>query len=410
MKILMANTHFGSGGASIAAYRLHKGLNEIGVESFFFNQVQNNLSKKVLGPSGRFGKVVGALRPYVDNIPLLLYPSRRQEMFSNGWIGSRYIDNYLEERDLLHLHWISDGFVSIKNILQIKKPIVWTLHDMWAFTGGCHYSGDCKGYLTNCGNCRLLNSRLNYDLSKINLKKKKKIFSKVDISIVTPSAWLAGEVIQSEIIDESKVHVIPNGIDTKAFFPVEKKIAKKILNIDAEKKVILFGAENSTADKRKGFGYLQEALNLLAPSTKGKVVALVFGKEVAECGIGVELVHIGQLKDDISMRVVYSSADMFVAPSIQDNLPNTVVESLACGTPCVVFDVGGMKDMIDDKVNGRLISKIDARSLAEGINWLINIDDSEYAILSNNARNKVLRDYEISKVAQQYKRLYETVI
>jgi glycosyltransferase involved in cell wall biosynthesis len=226
---------------------------------------------------------------------------------------------------------------------------------MWAFTGGCHYNQECDRYINCCGACPQLHSNKNWDISRWVWQRKAKAWQNLNLTIVTPSQWLAKCAISSSILQNQKIKVIPYGLETQTYKPIERHLARKILNLPNNKQLILFGAMNATSDLRKGFHLLQLALKSLRQAVCAEQFELVvFGasRPANEVDLSFKTHYLGRLSDDISLSLIYSSADVFVAPSIQDNLPNTVMESLACGTPCVAFNIGGMPEMIEHQKNG----------------------------------------------------------
>jgi glycosyltransferase involved in cell wall biosynthesis len=296
--------------------------------------------------------------------------------------------------------------MNISTLKKIKAPLVWTLHDMWPFTGGCHYAGNCEKYKEGCNQCPQLNSKFKYDLSYFGFKKKQREYSKVDLNIVVLCKWMEQCVKDSILLSGSNMTRIPNGLDTDIFKPIQKDIARDILDIPKEKKVVLFGAMNSTSDKRKGFVYLKEALEILSKKNKDFML-VVFGashdKDIES--LPFETKFLGSLGDDQTLALAYSSANVFVAPSTEDNLPNTILESFACGTQCVSFDIGGFPDMIDHKVNGYLAKHFDTKDLANGIEYCLNNNG-----LGTKGRDKVMKEYTLEVQAKRYKKFYKTLI
>lgn len=293
--------------------------------------------------------------------------------------------------DIIYLHWVLGGFLnlrSIEKIAKLGKPIVIFLHDMWMITGGCHHSFDCAKYMEHCERCPLMQSKTKRDWAYLQFYKKKKLFSKYDnIYFVSPSKWLYDCALKSEVIVGKKVFHIPNIVEESHFKPFDKKIAKRIFNIDEKTIVISFGA-TSINSPYKGWKYLQEALEKLSNfNIKNEIILLIFGSGITEKIISelpYKIINLGRLKDDYSTVLVYNAADIFVAPSLADVGPMTVVESLKCQTPVVGFKVGGIPDIIRHKENGYLARYKDSDDLAQGIlfcienNLKIEIDNSFY--------------------------------
>ena len=258
MKILHVNTSDIQGGAARAAFRLNRALNKLKVDSKMLVQSKagDDLNVKSVAET-KIQKGLAKIRPYYDMLPLKLYKNRQKAPFSVARTGEDICKNeYTKEADLINLHWINGGFLSLKSIKklnQLHKPIVWTLHDMWPFTGGCHYSGGCAKYKEKCGQCPILNSSKDRDLTRRIWEKKNKYYKNLNLTIVTCSTWLAQCVKDSSLFNDLRIEVIPNSLDINVFKPIKKEIARDILNLPQNKYLILFGAMSATSDKRKGF-------------------------------------------------------------------------------------------------------------------------------------------------------------
>ena len=411
MKILLLNTNDISGGAAIATYRLLKGLQQNGIEAQMLVQSKKSDDYSVIGPQTKWQKIFGKLRPTLDSIPIRFYKQRKKIIFSPAILPDN-INKKIQgiNPDIIHLHWISAGFIKIETLAKINKPIIWTLHDMWAFTGGCHYDEECGKYNKNCGYCPTLGSNKKNDLSYKIFKRKEKFWKNLNLTIVTPSSWLGECAKKSLLFYKTRVEVIPNGIDLNRFKPIDKNIARDILCLPKDKKLILFGALSALGDKRKGFLLLKEALKKLSSKENKDIELVIFGssKPRNEEDLVFKTHYLGRLNDETSLAVVYSAADVMIVPSIQDNLPNTIMESIACGTPVVAFNIGGIHDMIEHQKNGYLAKPFDTGDLAYGIKWVLE-DDIRRKQLSRNAREKVVQEFDIVKVAKKYEDLYKDV-
>jgi glycosyltransferase involved in cell wall biosynthesis len=413
MKVLIINTYDDNAGAAIASYRLYKGLQQTGVNSQMFVQNKTRFDPGIISSSSRMDKFRSFVRPFFEAYPLTFYKNRQVSSWSPAWVPHSISKIRTQVNpDIIHLHWICEGFLPVSEITKIKQPIVWTMHDMWPFTGGCHYSDQCLKYQQYCGACPQLGSHSKHDLSSWVWGRKKKHWKNLDLTIVSPSNWLAGCARNSSLFGDRKIVTIPNGLDLNRFKPVEKEIARNLLNLPQEKKLILFGAVSATTHKRKGFQYLLEALNhLKGTNNDERIEAVVFGSEKPhhEINTGFRINYLGNLPGDIAISLLYSAADVFVAPSLQENLALTIQESIACGTPVVAFDIGGNSDMIDHKKNGYLAKPFDSHDVAEGIAWVLS-DEKQWKSLSVNCRSKAVANFEILSVAQQYARLYQEIL
>ena len=412
MKILIVNTSDIEGGAARAAYRLHKALRSQGVDSQMLVQNKSSDDYTVIAEKDKVKKTLNKLRPFFDSIPVRFYKNRTKTLFSSSWLPFSNIVNKINEinPDIVHLHWIAGGMMRIEDIVRIKAPIVWSLHDMWAFTGGCHYDEECGGYKKKCGNCKVLGSNKEKDLSRKVWHRKQKVFeSKKNITIVGLSKWLNSCSKNSSLLKDKKHINLPNPIDTTLFKSFDKKQARRLWSLPEDKKLVLFGAMNATSDPRKGFKELSEALHKL---TCKDVEFVVFGSSEPQNppNFKFKTHYVGQLNDDISMVTLYNAVDVMVVPSIQENLSNTIMESLACGTPVVAFDIGGNGDMIEHKINGYLAKPYESKDLAEGIEWVLNLPIQDYNKLCENARKKVLEEFDSKIVAKKYINLYHEVL
>ena len=279
---------------------------------------------------------------------------------------------------------------------------------MWAFTGGCHYDEECGKFKSTCGACPVLGSNNTKDLSAKNWERKQAIFSKhSNLTIIGLSQWLANEAKASSLFRQTPVVNLPNLIDTKLFAPFDKHQARNLFNLPLDKKLVLFGAMSATTDPRKGFKELAQALEQL---NLDDIELVVFGSSPPQTSQGFKQKahYLGHLHDDISLRVLYCAVDVMVVPSLQENLSNAIMESSACGTPVVGFDIGGNSDLIEHQDTGYLAKPFDVSDLAAGIDWVL--DAANYKDLCKNARDKVLREFDSEVVAEKYIALYDKAI
>lgn len=416
MKILLLSTSDLFGGAFIAAYRLLKGLQQNDVQAQMLVQYKNSDDYSVvIGIQTKCDVFFSMARPFLAflwGIPVRLYKHRKKTFFSPAIIPdniSKKVKNI--NPDIVHLHWIAGGFVKIETLAKINKPIVWTLHDMWAFSGGCHSDEECGKYMKNCGYCPTLNSNKKKDLSYKILQRKKKSWENLDLTIVTPSSWLGECAKKSSLFNKTRVEVIPNGIDLNRFRPIDKNIARDVLHLPKDKKLIFFGALTALDDKKKGFSLLKKALKELFSKGNKNIEIVIFGsfKPKSEENLGFKTHYLGHFYDEISLALLYSAADVMIVPSIQEAFGQTASESLACGTPVVAFGNTGLLDIVDHQKNGYLAKPFDTTDLACGIKWVLE-DDKRREQLCRNAREKVINEFDIVKVARRYEDLYEDIL
>jgi len=396
------------GGAGLGAHTLHRGLLANGVHSRIFTNSDTTQtdSNVITTANGVGGKMARSLRAHLDNAPSLLYPNRGASIYSTGLVGCNFErSSFFAEADVIHLHWVNGGFLSMGALSRIDKPIVWTLRDMWPMTGGCHYSLKCSNYSDGCGKCPQLGSSSHLDLSRFVLAFKKWKLPKT-LKIVGISNWLSECARASSIFSGYDVRTISNNIDTTEFSPIDKSVARLVLGIQTNKSIILTGA-HSFGDYYKGFHKFLAAIKHL---NRDKYHLCFFGNigELPIEELGFSFQTFGFLSDTLSLRLVYSAADVFVAPSLMDAFGKTVAESMACGTPAVCFDATGPRDIVDHKINGYLAAPMDPVDMARGIEWVINI--AAYGDLVLQSRNKVVAKFDYRVIAHQYHDLYREML
>ena len=413
MKIAILSNSDIEGGAARAAYRLHKGLKSIGIDSQMLVQEKLSNDATVLAPKTRLEQGIARGKLTIETLPLKLYPQRDDTTFSIQWLPDRIVPQINQiAPDIINLHWINQGYAQIETLAKLKPPLVWSLHDMWAFTGGCHYNQDCDRYTISCGACPQLGSTKDWDLSRWVWQRKTKAWKNLNLTIVALSSWLANCARESSLFKDLRIEVIPNGIDTNRYRPINRQIAREVLNLPQDQQLILFGSLKATSDKRKGFHLLQPALQDLSKSGwYSRLELVIFGADRPENQpeFGLKSHYLGTLNDDLSLSLVYSAADVFVLPSVQDNLPNTIMEAIACGTPCVAFNIGGMPDLIEHEQNGYLAQPYETEDLAQGIAWVLE-NEERHQKLSFRAREKVEEEFTMEIQARQYLSLFTEIL
>ncbi|MEM7756958.1 MAG: glycosyltransferase family 4 protein [Cyanobacteria bacterium P01_A01_bin.40] len=415
MKIVSLSTYDIQGGAARAAYRLHQGLNQISVESWILSKLKYSQDPKVIGakPTSGIEQVKTGLRLTLEQLPLKPYKEREKQLFSPNWLPYKIISQVNQlNPDIINLHWIGLGYIRIETLAKFAQPLVWTLHDMWAFTGGCHYNQDCPKFTMSCGACPQLGSSKEQDLSRQIWQRKYQAWQNLNVTIVTPSQWLADSARASKLLGDKRIEVIPYGLNTDLYRPIDRQTARELLKLPTDKQLVLFLSLSATSDRRKGFHLLQPALQKLSQSGwKSKLELMVVGASEPENPpeLGFRSHYLGMLNDDLTLALAYSAADVFVAPSIQDNLPNTVLEAIACGTPCVAFNIGGMPDMIEHQQNGYLAQPYETDDLAYGIDWVLQHRERNQK-LSTRARKKAEQEFALSVQAHRYQKLYQSIL
>jgi glycosyltransferase involved in cell wall biosynthesis len=447
MKVLLVGKHPLAGGAAIATSRLLEALTREGVEARMLVQEGADAGRRIhsttRGPVKRwlnlFRFIVERLfflpREKSRNIRFLFSPANTGENISRHAL--------VREADIIHLHWINAGFLSLaslRRIFETGKPVVWTFHDMWPLTGGCHYALDCTAYQQECGQCPYLKRPHAGDLSHRIWKKKRALFQGARLSMVTPSHWLNRCVKSSSLLKHLEVSTIHNPVDPEVFHPADREAACRNLGLDPQKQYILFGAA-TMKNVMKGYPYFVEAIRHLSDMVK-RDRADRDGADHGQADLGqadhgqadhgqadhdrVEILLFGKTREDSveafpfptrniafvdstrTLVELYSVAHVFVIPSLQDNLPNTILESMLCGCPVVGFRTGGIPEMIRHKENGYLADLRSSKDLAEGMLWVLS--SPSHDSLSAGARESVLRDYSMKASVEAYLELYNNLL
>jgi glycosyltransferase involved in cell wall biosynthesis len=409
MKVLHLSAFDLVGGAARAAYRIHQGLLGIDIDSQLI--VQHKLSgDATVAPVE--SKLLAKIRSTGDAAILNLY-RRRQHLFSPQWFPSavlKSVDRFAP--DLIHLNWVCNGFVSIEVLAEFKQPLVWTLHDMWSFTGGCHYTLGCNRYTVSCGHCPQLQSGRDADLSRSVWLRKAKAWQDLNLTVVATSNWMAECARESALFRDMAIEVIPIGLDTRVFKPLDPQIARELLNLPQAKQLVLFGAIDATSDPRKGFHLLQQALALLQEQGWGdRIELVVFGSSKPEkpLDLGFPVHYLGKLHDNLSLQIAYAAADVTIAPSIEEAFGQIASESFACGTPVVAFANTGLADIVDCHQNGYVAKHCDTADLARGIAWVLE-DSARHRRLRQAAREKAVSEYEVQIQAHRYRSLFDKIL
>jgi glycosyltransferase involved in cell wall biosynthesis len=411
MQTLMINISDINGGASRAAYRLHKGLKAIGLNSKMLVLKKNGDDPDIYGPETSWQKAKVLLLLKLESIITKTFFTKGRYIWS-GSLFKGILSNKIRSfnADIIHLHWIP-GSLKINQIKKYRKPIIWTLHDSWAFTGGCHIPYDCIKYQNSCGCCPQLGSRWDRDLSRWVWYRKNKFFQNLNLTIVAPSRWMAECAKNSSIFKDTKVVVIPNGLDLKQFRPMNQLYAREILGFSKKKKFILFGAKNPVNDPQKGFNFLKPVFQELKQRQSTQEIEIViFGANKPEnsTAFGFPTQYMGTLHDEISLATLYSAVDVMILPSYQEAFGQTASEAMGCGTPVVAFDTTGLKDIVDHKKNGYLATPFDTNDFAHGIEFVLSAKAGMDEI-RRLARKKVEEKFDIKKVVRMYQNLYDEV-
>ena len=417
MKILIVNTNEKSGGAAVAAGRLAEALSRNGVKAMMAVMNKETDRITVVPTQSLWQRKKNFLLERLG-IFVRLHFSRTHLFDIDTASSGTDITSLPEFRDadVIHLHWINQGMLSLRNIRSILdsgKPVVWTMHDIWAATSLCHLTLDCTAFHTSCSNCRLLpGGGSDNDLSSKVWRRKEKVLRGSTIHFVTCSRWLEGEARKSALLREHDITNIPNPIDSRLFAPRDKTAARLAAGLPADKHLILFAAQRVT-NRYKGMDYLISACRKMGeqhPEMLSNTGIVVLGGSSDELGSSFTfpVYPMGYVSDPKKMAELYNAADVFVLPSLSENLPNTIMESMACGVPCVGFEVGGIPEEIDHMKNGYVARYKSADDLAAGIRWVLC--ESDHEALGRNALEKVASHYSQQSVAMKYIGVYEKAI
>lgn len=414
MKILHLNDSDLDGGAAKAAYRLHQGLQTAGHQSNLLVRTKASANSAVLKQQDAVTK----LGPLVSYLPLRLSKHKPTAQFSPQHSLPGLPNQILRRArliapDIVHLHWICNGYLTIESLRHFQQPITWTLHDMWPLTGGCHYSQQCTRYQQTCGNCPILTSTHSTDLSHNVWQRKAKAWRSLNLTLIAPSQWIARCAKHSSVLRHHRITVIPHGLDTTIYKPLNQAFARQALNLPPHKTLILFGASSGvTHDPRKGFLHLQAALQSIKSTGQyPQAEAVVFGtsKPSQPFDMGLPTHYLGKLHDDSTLALIYSAADVMVVPSQQETFGQTASEALACGIPVAAFDVTGLKDVVSHQQDGYLAQPFDSKELANGIMWILE-DPERYRQMCAIARQKAAKEFSLSLQAKRHGELYKELL
>ena len=416
MRILIVNTSEKTGGAAVASNRLMNALNNNGVKAKML--VRDKVSSR--------NTVVGLRCSLLQKWHFLwerwcvfwhLHFSRKHLFevdIANTGTDITTLPEF-KEADVIHLEWINQGMLSLNDIRKIiakGKAVVWTMHDLWPAAAICHYAHMCSSFKTGCHYCRLLpGGGSANDLSKRVWKRKETVYRNSNIHFVACSRWLEQQAQQSKLLQGMQITSIPNSIDTNIYHPSDKQDARLSAGLPAGgRRLILFVSQRVT-DERKGMVYFIEAIERLValyPAMKEKLAVAVLGRHAEDIAdkLPLPVYPLGYVNDEKKIVSVYNSADVFVLPSLEDNLPNTIMEAMACGVPCVGFDVGGIPEMIDHEINGYVARFKDSDDWMRGIHWVLD-PNTDYALLSHRAIRKVTFAYSERSVALKYIEVYD---
>jgi glycosyltransferase involved in cell wall biosynthesis len=412
MKILHLSTHDLDGGAAIAASRLHSALRAAGEDSTMLVADKMGGDPHTQALHNRFSC---SLRQNLARLPLKFEGAGGSISWrSLGWLPNPKLARAIKAHraDLVHLHWVQNGFFPISMLSKLRVPIVWTFHDMWPVCGEYHY--EYEEHVRHTGAYTRSNRPAGHgglDFDRRVWRRKRKLYNRVPMTAAVPSRWMADRAKESDLWRGLPVEVIPNGLDTKVFKRADQAVVREMFNLPTDKTLIVFGAMFAGSDPRKGYRELKAALELLE-LPKESTELVVFGMSEPDGGsesMPYPTRWMGVLRDEFTLSALYSAADVMVVPSLQESFGQTASEPMACGVPVAAFDTSGLKDIVDHKENGYLAKPFDPADLARGIRWILE-DSDRLRRLGEAARAKAMRSFSSDVVASQYCALYRSAI
>ena len=412
MRPLLVSCSDISGGAARATWRLHRALVAQGIASHLYVAAKQSDDWRTQGPAGKAGRLLARMRPYAGSATMRLQRTENPTLHSPALLPSQMRARLSAgAADVVNLHWVCGEMVSVEDIGRITKPVVWTLHDMWAFCGAEHYAQDGDGVRWRQGYEKDNRGpgHGGLDIDRWVWRRKRKAWKR-PFHIVTPSRWLADCARGSALMHDWPVTVMPNALDTNTFKPLPKNLAREILGLPQEPRLVLFGAIGGGRDPRKGWDLLQPALTQVAGRVPN-VHGVIFGQGEPQhpLQLGLPLHWMGHLHDDTTIALLYSAADVMVVPSRQEAFGQTASEAQACGCPVVAFNVTGLPDVVEHGTTGYLAESYSSEDLAKGIAWVLE-DTERHAQLGAQARARAVRLWSPEVVVPQYLEVYQAAI
>ena len=411
MKIVHLSHSDNSGGASRAAYRVHNMLIKNRVNSSMWVDIKKLQDETVFSPNSKIKQFINSKRQHLRFPINKFLKSNMFGMHSPSILSSNWLKKInTSDADIIHLHWVQGEMLSIKEISNINKPLIWTFHDMWPFCGCEHYAYNTRysdGYRSDN---RSKNEYRFFDINRWRWEKKVSLFKK-PIQILSPSRWMTECIKKSYMMKNWPIETVPHPIDILNWRPIEKNLARKELNLPQNLKLIIFGAVGGKKDSRKGFELLELALKYLKNMIKSDEVNLIiFGGKKSDVfpEINFKIFQFNEINNDKILQKLYSAADVMIVPSKLETFGQTATEAMACGTPVVAFNNTGLSDIVEHKKNGYLAELLDINDLAKGILWTLNHSDQK--TLSFNARKRAENIFSEEAVIKKYLNIYNNLL
>ena len=418
LKVVHLNTYDGNGGAGRACMRLNRALLNKGIDSKIIVHYKFGKNPAIETFNSNFvQKAYTAVTIVLERVLAKRYLKPLRTPFSFAWFGRSVIHHPdVKAADIIHLHWVNHSFLNpehLAEIAKLNKPIVWTFHDSNAFTGGCHVRYTCDHFKVECGNCPLLKDAGPNDISHRIWLQKNKAYADMKFCIIAPSSWMKSSVEAGSLMQGRQVERIPNTLETDIFKPADKKQTKQQAGLNPGKFIFLTGFMPSRKDLHKGTQYLLDSLEMLKDRLGAKaedIELVIFGNRNTDDlpDFPFKTTFLGTINNDEKLANCYAAADAFLIPSLEDNLPYTVMESLACGTPVIAFTTGGIPDMVQHQHNGYLAAYRSAESFTDGMEWIINYPDKDK--LQQQARQTVIDKFAEDVITDKHIALYNQIL
>lgn len=405
MKILHISAANSSAGAGIACVKLHEELLNKNIHSniLFLSKSPSDIENTIFYESNRLKKIKRILLTFLDRSFLKYYPKRKTEIFSPGLFGidiSTMIE--VQNADVIHLHWVNHAFIDIKDLPKLNKPIVWTLHDCWVFTGGCHHFFSCENFKSDCGNCQVLRSNKHNDLSHYVFNRKSKYYPKLNIQYVAISSWMKEQAKLGSLLRNESIEVIPSGIDCSIYNFRNNIGLREKLNLKIEDTIVLMGAQHLNSP----FKGVQLSIDALNQYDKKKLKIMTFGGgEVILSNPLHEVINYGFVSNPQEMADLYAIADVFLCTSVAEGFGMTVAEAQCCGTPAIAFEETGPSDIIRHKSTGYLAKFKNIDDVVNGLSYCLNSEFDKERIAADS-ENK----FSIKNCAIKYNSIYKQIL
>lgn len=403
MKVLHLSTSNGPGGAFQAAERLHQALRGNGVDSWMLVRDKRGDDPTILRLPITTQRLWARVARFLEQIPVVYRRSLFPQIHSPAWLGVGVCETIRRlNPDIISLRWVCGGYLSVAEIgrlAALRKPIVWTLSDMWPMAGAEHYAGDSRRYVEGYTRTNCPPSEKHWDLNRWTWERKRRAWAQLkNLTVISPSRWLARCAEQSVLLKGRRIEVVPTGTNLRNYRPIDQRQARALLQLPLDKNILLFTAASAASDPRKGYDLLVEILANLPPELKLSSHAVVVGSSQG-AQLPIPATCLGYLHDELTLALAYSAADVFLAPYREENYPNTVIEAIACGTPVAAFAVGGLPDLLESLPGGMLAPAFDSRALAEKLAATLRHSEPKKQEQRGNIREFAEKHCDVQKQA-----------